>query len=614
MRKLILLILFFISFTIKSQYNNNWQFGIQAGLNFSTTPPTSLTTGQSQCYDNNSSISDNNGNLLFYTDGSTVWDKNNSVMPNGSGLVGSFTAGQCAVIIPIPCSNTKYVIFHVTDFSNPGYLNYTVVDMSLNSGLGDVVVSQKNMSLGSGWTEKLCAYYDPTGNCYWLLTHKWMSNQFVAFKVDASTIATTSVVSGIGSVLNCGTVGGAHDAMGQLTISPDGSKVINALTCQDKFELFDFNSSTGALSNSISLNGNANNAFGTAFSSDSKKLYVSAIFGSQIFQYDLTSNNQSNIQSSLFSVYNTMVGGYSFGYLELGPDGKIYVPRPNSSWLSVVNSPNLSGASCTFSYSGKQIGSASLKWGLSRIAYNIQSNSASTFSLSNQTNSVSCFNLSNGSATIMPSPAGSYSYTWSPGNFTTQSVSSLSSGIYTVNVYNGCWSNSVSILVNQPTILNLIVSQPQTICREQSALLSSTLSGGTPAYSYTWTNGSNFSGTSVSPITLTVYTLTIMDANGCIANAVTTVSVETCDFISKNISENENLIVFPSQSNGEYNIKSVFNKIIKVECFNLLGQQIELDSKDGYSKLSIIDDSKGLFLFKIYTESRSVILRRVLKE
>ncbi len=112
-----------------SQHNNNWKFGSYTGLNFNTPVPT-LSVGQSGSYDYTSTMSDNNGALLFYTDGITVWDKNNNVMPNGSGLIGSFTAGQCALIVPVPCSQSKYVIFHVTDYGNPGDLHYTVVDMN----------------------------------------------------------------------------------------------------------------------------------------------------------------------------------------------------------------------------------------------------------------------------------------------------------------------------------------------------------------------------------------------------------------------------------------------------------------------------------------------------
>lgn len=309
---------FDFSFTFFSQRANIWYFGSNAGLNFNTNPPSALTNGQTNCSDNTSSISDVNGNLLFYTDGSSVWNKNHIIMPNGNGLIGSYTGGQCAVIIPVPCNNNRYVIFHCTEFSNPGWLHCTVVDMSLNGGLGDVVSAQKNISLGSGWTEKICAYYNSVGNFYWVLVHQWGNNNFVAFNVSTTGIATQSVVSSVGSAHTCGSYGGAHDAMGQLTISQNGYLVANALTCQDKIELFNFNVLTGVLSNFISIPGNGGYAWGTAFSSNNNKLYVNSIFGQSIYQYDLTNYNFISISSSIYTVVTTGVASYNFGYMELG--------------------------------------------------------------------------------------------------------------------------------------------------------------------------------------------------------------------------------------------------------------------------------------------------------
>ena len=598
----------------KGQYDNNWQFGNLAGLNFNSTPPAPLTGGQSTCTDNNAAISDNAGNLLFYTDGSTVWDKNNNIMPNGTGLIGSFTAGQCAVIVPIPCSSTQYVIFHVTEYSSPGYLHYTVVDMSLNSGLGDVVTTQKNVSLGSGCTEKLCAYYNPNGNYYWLVTHKWQSDQFFAFKVDAGTIATTSVTTAIGTVHSCGVYSGTHDAMGQLTISPDGQKLVNALTCSDKFELFDFDINTSVLSNSITIAGNGGSAWGTAFSPDSKKLYTDAIFGSSIYQYDLSSNNQTIIQASLYTVYTYTGSGYIFGYLQLGPDGKIYTPRPMSSWLSVVNTPNLAGAACTFSYSGLQIPGSSLNWGLSRSATNIAAR-ATQFSLTATSNSITCFGFSNGSASaITPSMSGNYSYLWMPGNYITQTVSGLSPGIYTVQASNACASNSAIVTVTQPAPLSLIVSPDKFICRNQTAILSSTVSGGTPTYSYTWSNNNFSPTTNVMPFNTTTYTLNITDANGCNSTACTTVSVVICDGILSYTDPKNDVTIFPSISSNMVNIASPSQSISKVICQGTSGQLLPIIFEAERNRVNLETLEVGLYYLRFYLADGRQCVKKVIKE
>ncbi len=521
-----------------SQFNKIWYFGSNAGLDFNTPIPTILTNGQANNFDNTSTITDASGNLLFYTDGMSVWNKNHIVMPNGFGLIGNTTAGQCCLIVPIPCSNKKYVIFHNTHYSNPGNLSYSVVDMNLNGGLGDVVVGQKNISLGIGWTEKICAYYNSTGNNYWVLTQKWLTNQYVAFKVDATTIATTSVTTNIGSILNCGTFGGTHDAMGQLTISPDGTKVLNALTCVDQFEIFNFNSVTGVLSNSILIPGNTGNAWGTAFSPDSKKIYVNSIFGKSVYQYDVSTFTGPAIIASQSTLYVMPNNGYNFGYMELGPDNKIYITRPNTNWLSVVNNPNLLGTACNFSLTGQSTGIKQSLWGLSRIAYNIPVAAfGGTLNLTSTTQSVSCNGLTNGSGTITVSTPGIYTYTWSPGNYTTSVVNNLGAGNYTVTVSDGgCNTNTAAVTITQPSAINLSISSPTAICKNSNTILSSTVSGGNPAYSYIWLPGGNNSSTLNANVSST-YTLSVQDASGCSKTATTSVSLYT---VTSNFSYNLN--------------------------------------------------------------------------
>src|SRR5688572_14072229 len=103
MKHLFLVVLLASTFFVNAQRDNIWYFGTNAGLNFNTNPPQSISGGQSNIPDNISTICDGSGNLLFYTDGVSVWNKNHQVMPNGSGLIGNYTAGQTALIVPIPC-------------------------------------------------------------------------------------------------------------------------------------------------------------------------------------------------------------------------------------------------------------------------------------------------------------------------------------------------------------------------------------------------------------------------------------------------------------------------------------------------------------------------------
>ncbi len=506
-----------------AQRANNWYFGSYAGLSFNSNPPTALSGGQINTPDCSSAISDVSGNLLFYTDGSTVWNSQHSAMVNGTGLLGSYTAGQSAIIVPIPCDPNRYVIFHLTDYANPGYLSYTVVDMSLNGGLGDVVSTQKNVSLGSGWTEKLCAYYNSVGNNYWVLSHKWNSDQFVAFNVTSSSIATQSVVTSIGSVHSCGTYGGVHDAMGQLTISRDGSKVLNAITCQDKFELFSFNSQTGVLSNSISISGNGGNAWATAFSPDNTKMYVNSIFGQSIFQYDISTYSQSSIAASLYTVYTTGSAGYNFGYMELGPDNKLYVAKPSSFSLSVINNPNSAGSSCNFSLAGPSLGTHNSNHGLTRIAYNIPLNGGGIGISASPSPTIPC---SNQAVTLTANGSSSASnYTWTGpgivGTYTGQSLNASSAGVYTCAAPACSGSMVTNSFTVFPTPTLSISATSNTLCEGSSATL---IASG--ASTLTWLPG-NQTGTStiISPSVTSIYSVTSVFNSTCVILSTITITV-----------------------------------------------------------------------------------------
>src|SRR6478735_2495355 len=117
---------------------NNWYFGYKAGLSFNTNPPQVLFNGQNEGKKGNASISDRNGNLLFYFGGDgynkSIYNRNHVPMPNGGGFN---TFSVFSLIIPWPGQN-KYYFF--TNYANGNYAHngYSVIDMSLNNGLGDV--------------------------------------------------------------------------------------------------------------------------------------------------------------------------------------------------------------------------------------------------------------------------------------------------------------------------------------------------------------------------------------------------------------------------------------------------------------------------------------------
>lgn len=377
MRRLILLFLLSSPFFLIAQGEaNNWFFGNGAGLNFNTTSPTPIS-GSLYTYEGCSSFSDANGNLLFYSDGSTVWNKNHQPMPNGIGLKGHPSSTQSAMIIPKPLSTSEYYIFTVgarVGTEGEYGFNYYTVDMNRHGGLGDVISGPIDLSQGNSpnWTEKVAAVKGDECNTFWVVS--CTKSTFYAYKVNSSGVITTPVVSNA----NFNTT----DVRGYLKISPDGKKLASATFNPDyrnnsnqlilgngKLHLYNFDDTTGKVSNGgieIISNVQVDGApYGVEFSPNSSKLYTSTFNGNsyKLFQFDLTNTNIVSTKTLIHSE-----SAYR-GALQLAPNGKIYVTIPpnynnGTQFLEVINNPDELGINCDFQSDVINLGSGSAMQGL----------------------------------------------------------------------------------------------------------------------------------------------------------------------------------------------------------------------------------------------------------
>jgi hypothetical protein len=139
--------------------NNEWRFGNAGAIDFNTQPPTFVAGCPISTIEGSASVADRiTGALLFYTNGGKVWNANNQVMPNGTGLSGGtalLSSTTAAVIVPKPGSCNLYYIVTVDEIGSNNGVRYSVVDMTLNGGLGDIVAGQKNIFLYQTDKEKL---------------------------------------------------------------------------------------------------------------------------------------------------------------------------------------------------------------------------------------------------------------------------------------------------------------------------------------------------------------------------------------------------------------------------------------------------------------------------
>lgn len=329
---------------------SKWHFGRNAGLDFVTGNPMSFNGGQVNSVESCSSISTAGGFLQFYTDGETVFNRNNEVMANGEGLFGNLSSTNGALIVPFPNNTQRYYIFTGEAAQNfdpeEGIvrgINYSVVDMSASGGLGAVI--EKNTNLLSEGSEKLSAVLHDNNTDYWLVTN--FKGKFYSYPVTASGVGTTPTITTIG--FNADTF---EKIRGALTLSPDGNKLaINHTTLNPTLsgisELYDFNSATGEVSNRIELGVDDIIYYGAAFSPNSEVLYVNGkeplngntdTGDTSIYQFDL---NAGDVLGSRYVVTRYLASPLVefAGLMQVALDGKIYHSFGGVQ-LSVIRKPN----------------------------------------------------------------------------------------------------------------------------------------------------------------------------------------------------------------------------------------------------------------------------------
>jgi gliding motility-associated-like protein len=348
----IILLIFCGQRSLAQNQNNNWYFGNKAALTFTNGSVQTLTTSQMISVEGCASVSDpTTGNLLFYTNGLQIWDSSNNIMPNGSGLLagGATSSSQGVLIVPYPGNINLYYVFTVDETPNGGAngFRYSVVDMSLNNGLGDIISQQKNILVQTNTTERMTVTKNANGTGYWVVIHERNNNCFKAYSLTSLGLNTNPVVTNIGSVHSSTMQTNGDGTMGYMKFSQDGNRVAVAIFAANKVEVFDFDNCSGSLSNPKSVS-TLDNPYGIEFSPDNSKLYFSlydnAGFNGAVYQLNLSTVNPLPQLVGISSSLNYQC----MGALQLAPDNKIYISINNESWLSSINQPNNVGVSCNF--------------------------------------------------------------------------------------------------------------------------------------------------------------------------------------------------------------------------------------------------------------------------
>jgi gliding motility-associated-like protein len=333
-----LIFFFLLNNKILAQRANNWYFPVKKSLTFNTTPPSLIGNSQS-FFSGAASISDNNGQLLFYSDARRVFNKNHQVMPNGDNIKGasSFIVGiDQALIIPHPGFQNLYFLFtNETNDGTPTGYYYHVVDINANGGLGDVVLKNQLLYSNSGMRMTAAPMADGVG--YWLVTMEYRRKILRNYKITCQGIDLTPIIDTIDTNFS----GTYTFDIGDMKASTSGNLIACGYALQfgnGTTELYAFDKSIGKTTNKLTIPILSTKR---EFSPNDKFLYFGAAPAQSLYQFNISSFDSSTIYNS------RVIIGNGTG-IQLAPDGRIYVLSQFDSLLSYIENPNLSYPACNF--------------------------------------------------------------------------------------------------------------------------------------------------------------------------------------------------------------------------------------------------------------------------
>ena len=311
-------------------------------------------------------ICDENGQLLYITNGVEVYDSNGDTLQNGTGINPcTYTAQlvccgldipQAALFIPQPGNNRYYYLFHFTDDDTinggPKTLYYSIVDKEGNNGKG--AVAEKNISILQNTLLReggMTACKHANGRDYWIIMGASVINTFYKFLVTPKGVKgpfTQSIGPGFPLPYD-----NAYSRFSQ-----DGSKYVTG-DYVGPVLVMDFDRCNGVFSNPLTIYNQGCDSPQTCSASSSVEISPNNRF---VYVADVTNLNQydlwaPNLQNSVVQLYSDSVDHTHTGelnMLQLSPDGKIYISAWNGlpfyNPLHVINTPNAKGDSCNFKY------------------------------------------------------------------------------------------------------------------------------------------------------------------------------------------------------------------------------------------------------------------------
>lgn len=343
--------------------NWNWVFGKNGGLNFASGTPVPFFAPTINTPEGTASISDTSGNLLFFTDGTQVWNAAGTVKI--SGLLGHPSSTQSALIVPDPGNAANYYIFTADGSSGANnHLNGIRLTYTTQTGAWPSVPLSSLMTMpptaNLSGTERLTAIRHANGIDFWILTIVQQLPLQQSGTVAPGFVRVLRVTAAGVSYVGDQPLNRLIGDIGQLKASIGGKRIAFADYTTGKVTFMPFANNNGLITvaQAVDLaainpqNGTKAFPYGVEFSATGRTLYYSTLWplptnnppltDGRVWQHGFT----TGVTQLVGSRPNMPITAYSIGSLQLGSDQRIYITQGNDNRLGVIASPDIAGVGC----------------------------------------------------------------------------------------------------------------------------------------------------------------------------------------------------------------------------------------------------------------------------
>lgn len=365
--------------------NDNWYFGNNAALNFSSSTPVALSNSNMQALEGCGTVSDASGKLLFYMNGQKIWNRQHQVMPNGTLITQQNDSAQQLAIVKNPANDNQYYVFTTGENAGGSYhISYSIVDMTLGSTgtngspLGDVLPGAKDIAvldnLGNHFdSEAVTIIPNSTDQSFWVLIPN--GTKLYSYKLSNQGFANGApIISNLNFPVTFGIYkyfsvrqspklnNGYYSHYICISFWTDSQ---NPYPPQSYYvnKVYSFNSSTGQLTNDFSLQINGLRAYVPEFNKDASVLFLGY---ENIHAVDLVNSTSSNVlHTEIYTETNAPL--HTGMTLQRNKYGDVYVSKSFSSFLGKVINPDVYGSNMSVDFNAVNLGGGQTQYGLPQL-------------------------------------------------------------------------------------------------------------------------------------------------------------------------------------------------------------------------------------------------------